>query len=143
MDCYFKEHVHEHYIHIRFIGDVDDDMLLRYLDDIFLIPETGSKDQLVDYPEVTGLLLTAAGIFEFCNTLNDHCEAWPRHEDKKVAVIAPRNVALLAILTGRIFLSEILSTRHIPQYEFFLSEADAIKWLEAKSTEDGTQPEKG
>jgi len=65
VDCYFKEHVHEHYIHIRFIGDVDDDMLLRYLDDIFVIPETGSKDQLVDYSEVTGLFLTAGGIFEF------------------------------------------------------------------------------
>ena len=121
-------YAHERYIHIRFYGEVGDEILINYLDKAFLIPAFRSKDQLVDYLEVTKFLFTTPGLFRFCSTLNNRCETWPRQKDRKVAVLAPENIVQLAGLTGGVFVQELLSLEHAPQHRFFQSKGDALEW---------------
>ena len=83
MDFSIKEHAHERYIHVRFFGQVNDEILIKFLDKSFLTPAFGSKDQLVDYSEVTRFRFTAPGAFKYCEKLNDRCKAWPLQKKKE------------------------------------------------------------
>ena len=119
MDYSIKEHAREHYIDINFFDQVDDETLMKYLDDVFLIPALESKNQVVDYSELTEFVLTREGIYKFCSKLNNRCEAWSLEKNRKIAVIVLGNIIELAGSMGRVFLSEILLLRNAPKYAIF------------------------
>jgi len=129
MSYSISEHKNEFYIHVRFFSLIDDEILMEYFDEVFVIPEFRSKYLLVDYSEVTVFKFTAPGVFTFCNKLNDGFEAWQRQKGRKVAILAPENIVVLAGLTGRVFVQELLSLEHAPHHKFFQSKADALEWL--------------
>jgi len=142
MNYKINEYGHKQYIHIQFFGEIGDEALMKYLDDAFLIPAFGSKDQLADYSDVTKLLLTTPGIFKFCRKINDYCKAWPHQHERKVAIVIPNKVAQFAGLMESIFLKEIQSLRHAPEHESFRSIAEALEWLGVINDDDDISPKR-
>ena len=131
MNYTINELAQESYVHIKFFGELNDGALMKYLNEVFVIPESGSRNQPIDYSKVTDFLLTPAGILEFCNKINNYCDKYPQYKDKKIALVNPTNIPLLDYPTGHIFLSEILSDKTYSQLQFLLSKADAPEGLRA------------
>ena len=143
-----SEHTDEQYIHVRFFGEVDDDALMKYqyivfrffgqvsdvtlamfLDDALVLTELEWKGQLVDYLEVTSFMMSAPGIFTFCNDIDNHYEKFPHLKARKLAIVTSESNVKDVVFIGSVFASEMRSLRNAPQIEFFKYKKDALDWL--------------
>ena len=114
------------YISVNMSGRHDDQELIPYQDAIYSSPGFCTKDQLIDYTEVTDYAVTSGGLDHYTKRALKRLELLNARKDRKIALVPHSNHQFGM---SRVF---VAFTENMPaNYQVFRTRAEAIAWFDS------------